>query len=62
MESDGEGKGCQGALMFISILLPFSVVAWFLADCAQPSHLPHQCSSPPQHPAHGLPFLNPKYT
>lgn len=31
MESVGEGKVYQGALMFMSILLPFSVVAWFLA-------------------------------
>lgn len=43
MESVGEGKVYQGALMFMTILLPFSVVAWFLADCAQPSHLSHQC-------------------
>lgn len=37
----------KGALMFMNILLPFSAVAWFLADCVWHSHLSHQC---PCHP------------
>lgn len=62
MELVEEGKACQGALMLMSILLPFGVMAWFLADCAQPSHLSHQCSSPARHSVYQLPFLNPKCT
>lgn len=41
-----ERKSLPAALMFLSILLPFSVMAWFLAGCAELSHLGHQCLSP----------------
>lgn len=37
-----ERKSLPVTLMFLSILLPFSVVACFLAGCAEPSHLCHQ--------------------
>lgn len=52
MELAGKGEVCQGALMFVSILLPFSVMSWFLADCAQPAHQSHQWSPPAWHPVY----------